>query len=205
MRADEGVTAAAQREQQFVDAVIAIAITLLALGLPLPEGATNDDLLRSAWGHRQDYAVFAISFVVIYVRWAGHHRVFRHVVATDGGMGLLTAAWLFLVVLTPFATEVLSGDGAFAVRFGFYALVQGAMSLVFVVMMRQVVRAGLARDGTPAGVFRRAATGSAVSAVAFVGSVPLSVVTPWAYACWALVPALGEVAARLRRRVRPAS
>ena len=41
---------AAERLTFFSDAVVAVAITLLALELPLPEGATSAELLRSL-GH----------------------------------------------------------------------------------------------------------------------------------------------------------
>src|SRR3954463_2152143 len=55
---------AAERLTAFSDAVVAIAITLLALGLPVPRGATNTELLRSAGDHLDDYLAFLISFAV---------------------------------------------------------------------------------------------------------------------------------------------
>ena len=48
----EGRMIAAERQTLFSDAVIAIAITLLALELPVPEGATDAELLRSAIADR---------------------------------------------------------------------------------------------------------------------------------------------------------
>ncbi|MBK1787764.1 TMEM175 family protein [Prauserella cavernicola] len=200
MRVDEALAAAAQRQQVFADAVIAIAVTLLALGLPVPRGDTNAELLASAGEHLDDYSMFCISFVVIFLRWSSHHRVFRYVVGTDRTVGLLSGVWLFLLVLTPFTTEVLSGDGAFQVRFGLYATVQGLVSVTFLFMTRHVVRTGLARDVAPSAVFSHAIGGSATSAAGFFVSIPVSFVTPWAYALWAAVPVLAGVLARARRR-----
>lgn len=61
MQVDEAQILAAERQQLFVDAVIAIAITLLALELPVPRGATNGEMLRAAWAARLEYIAFGIS------------------------------------------------------------------------------------------------------------------------------------------------
>src|SRR4051794_8977616 len=75
---------AAERLTFFADAVIAIAITLLALELPTPLGSTNHELLESVGEHQGEYIAFLISFVVIGAHWSGHHRVFRHVESIGG-------------------------------------------------------------------------------------------------------------------------
>lgn len=69
---------AVERLTFFADAVVAIAITLLALDLPVPTGSTNGDLWRSLRENFSDYLAFAISFVVIAARWNAHHRIFRY-------------------------------------------------------------------------------------------------------------------------------
>lgn len=188
MHNDERTTVRAERQQQFTDAVLAIAITLLALDLPVPTGSTNGAMLRAAWHDRDDYLAFGISFAVIFAHWSGHHRVFRHVKATDRTLGQLTAIWLFLQVLTPFATKVLSGDGAFQTRFAFYALVQAAANLTFLLMVRHVQRADQSQPGTPPTVFQHSRASSAALMTGFTVSIPLSFLTTWAYACWAVVP-----------------
>ncbi|VVJ23864.1 protein of uncharacterised function DUF1211 [Amycolatopsis camponoti] len=76
---------AAERLTFFSDAVVAIAITLLALELPLPEGATNAELLRSLGHHQSEYVSFLISFIVIAVHWRAHHRLFPFVTTVRGG------------------------------------------------------------------------------------------------------------------------
>src|SRR4051794_6272309 len=103
---------AAERLTFFGDAVIAIALTLLALELPLPEGTTNAEVLHSAFEHRESYLAFLISFMVIGAHWRGHHQVFRYVTSISGPVTTLTIYWLLMQVITPFATHVLTGDGA---------------------------------------------------------------------------------------------
>lgn len=189
---------AAERLTFFADAVVAIAITLLALDLPVPTGTTNGGLWRSMLDNANDYLAFAISFLVIAARWGAHHRIFRYVTRLDGRLGGLTMGWLFLQVVTPFATRVITGDGAFQVRFGFYVLVQLASAALFGQMVREVQRHHLYREGTPPDLFRRTYFREAGMAAGFLVSVPLSLVTPWAYACWAA----GPLAMKLVRRWR---
>jgi len=194
-------TAAAERLTFFGDAVIAIALTLLALELPVPEGSTNSALLRSASDHRAGYMAFLISFVVIASHWRAHHRVFRHVAAVSSRLTNLTVYWLLLLVVTPFSTDVIGGDGAFQVRFGFYATVQFTACALFLLMIREIRRAGLSRAGTPTEVFSQATRGVGASAVAFLVSIPVSFLTTYAYLCWILILVVGPlVLTRLRRQ-----
>ncbi|GAA3209982.1 TMEM175 family protein [Dactylosporangium siamense] len=192
---------AAERLTFFSDAVIAIAITLLALELPVPEGATNRDLLHSVAEDRGEYLAFLISFVVIGAHWSGHHRVFRYVETMGGKLSILTLLWLLMQVIMPFATKVLNGDGAFQARFTFYAGVQVVAALLFMAMVRTIHRHGLFREGTPPGVTTGALIASGSLAAAFLLSIPMSFVTHYAYAWWILVPVLSGVARRVHRRV----
>jgi uncharacterized membrane protein len=192
---------AAERLTFFSDAVIAIALTLLALDLTVPGGATNGDLLRSVLDHRDDYIAFMISFVVIGAHWRGHHRVFRFVTMLTPRLTTLTMAWLFMQVVTPFATRVITGNGGFQVRFGFYALVEGAAFLLFVFMVLEIKRAALYRDDVPAGLFTRAINRTGTMAFAFLVSIPVSFATHWAYAVWIAAPVLWASADRVRRNL----
>ncbi|MEV4508374.1 TMEM175 family protein [Dactylosporangium sp. NPDC049525] len=191
---------AAERLTFFSDAVIAIAITLLALELPVPEGATNHELLHSVAEDRGEYLAFLISFIVIGAHWSGHHRVFRYVETMGGKLSILTLLWLLMQVITPFATKVLNGDGAFQARFTFYAAVQVTAALLFMAMVLTIRRHGLFREGTPAGATTGALIASGALATAFLVSIPASFVTHYAYAWWVLVPVLSGVARRVYTR-----
>jgi uncharacterized membrane protein len=194
---------AAERLTFFADAVIAIAITLLALELPRPEGNTNAEVLHSVAGHRAEYIAFLISFVVVDVHWSGHHRVFRYVTALDGRLAGLSMYWLLMQVLTPFATKVLTGDGAFQVRFTFYALVQGTAGALFLCMLREIRRHHLYRPDTPPQMLGNAALRTFALSGAFLVSIPLAFIPHWgrwAYVCWVLFPFAVPVVQRIMRR-----
>jgi uncharacterized membrane protein len=192
--------AAVERLTFFADAVIAIAITLLALDLPIPEGSTNHEVLVSVRDHRDEYLAFLISFAVIGAHWRGHHAVFRYVTTLGGRLPRLTITWLLMQVITPFATRVLTGDGAFQARFIFYAAVQTLSGVFFLLMLREIRRCDLLRPDTPPRILRSSNVQTAVLTAAFLISIPISFRTEWAYACWIFVPVLGGLATRIARR-----
>jgi uncharacterized membrane protein len=191
---NEGVALATERIMLFTDAVVAIAITLLALELPVPEGNTNADLLKAAAAGRPQYTAFLISFVVIWGYWSGHRQLFQHVSRFDRLLAALNGLWLLMLVVTPFATKVIGGDGAFQARFGFYALVQTLASLILLAMAWHIRRAQLYREGTPPGRLSRSMIRPGVVAAAFAVSIPIAFATHWAYLCWVAVPFLSRLA-----------
>jgi uncharacterized membrane protein len=193
---------AAERLTFFADAVIAIAITLLALELPMPEGSGNRGLLRSVAEHRSEYAAFLISFLVIGAHWNGHHRVFRWVDRLGGRLSALMLGWLLMLVITPYATRVLNGDGAFQTRFIFYALVQAVTGLLFAFMIREIDRHKLYREGTPPSVSAHARVATLSVSAGFLLSVPFSFISHYAYVWWLAVPVLSSLANRLLARRR---
>ena len=104
MRTDRGL----DRLITFLDAVVAIAITLLVLPLVdvLPdEGATVPlpDLLADEAGR---FTAFALSFAVIAQLWLVHHRIVEQVGSYDRPFVLVNLLWTLTIVLLPFATEV---------------------------------------------------------------------------------------------------
>jgi uncharacterized membrane protein len=188
---------AAERLTFFADAVVAIAVTLLALDLPVPTGDTNGAMLRSALDHRDGYLAFGISFLVIASHWRAHHRVFRYVERLDTRLTTLTLAWLFTLVVTPFATRVITGNGAFQVRFGFYSIVQVAALVLFALMSRRIERQNFFRPGTPPTIHMHTFVRTAGLISGFLLSIPVSFVTSYSYVCWIAAPIL---AGFIRRR-----
>jgi uncharacterized membrane protein len=182
--------AAAERLTFFADAVIAIAITLLALDLYVPmrsEHPTNLQLLQDARDHYEDYLAFVVSFMVIGQHWRGHHWLFRYVTKLGGSLAQLTLFWLLMQVITPFATRVLTGDGAFEARFIFYAGVQAVTGMLFLLIVREISRGDLLRPDTPPGVLHDVRRRSTTILIGFLISIPACfLIGRWAYFLWAL-------------------
>jgi uncharacterized membrane protein len=97
-----------ERTLFFSDAIVAIAITLLALELKIqaPAGKTLTfaDLL-APW-HK--YLAFILSFVSIAGFWRRHHDFFIYIKKLDERMLFVNICWLLFVVVLPFTTSLLS-------------------------------------------------------------------------------------------------
>ncbi|MBO0870712.1 MAG: DUF1211 domain-containing protein [Micromonosporaceae bacterium] len=187
----------AERLNFFSDAVVAIAITLLALDLKVPVADSNAALWREFRQDATDYVAFLISFAVIGSHWQLHHRVFSHLGRLGGALTRWNLLWLLMVVLTPFATRVIVGDRAFAGRLTIYAGVQALAAIFFLLAVHEMDRHGLAREGTPRSLFTRSYYRLTAFAVAFLVSIPLAYLTRWAYLCWLAIP----FTSRIRRLV----
>jgi uncharacterized membrane protein len=93
----------------FSDGVYAIAVTLLAVELVLPETAAElhgRDLLRSLLESWPRVLAFLTSFLFIANFWAGHNILFHHVRRFDGGLMWLALLQLLCVAFLPFPTSV---------------------------------------------------------------------------------------------------
>ena len=94
----------------FSDAVFAIAITLLALEIRLPEGdfTTDAALVQALLSMSDAYLAFAISFWVIASFWLGHHRMFLQIRRYDERLILLNFVLMMLIAFVPFPTTLIS-------------------------------------------------------------------------------------------------
>ncbi len=92
----------------FSDAIVAIAITLLALDLKL--NVTEGKLLsfRDLLLPWHKYLAFILSFVNIAGCWRAHHDFFVYINKMDERVFMFNIFWLFFIVTLPFATTVLS-------------------------------------------------------------------------------------------------
>jgi uncharacterized membrane protein len=116
-----------ERFLTFVDAVVAIAITILIL--PLVDLATQlnggsvADLLHD---HVAEIGGFLLSFVVIARLWFAQHRAVSTVIAQDTLVMRLMICWTLTVVVLPFPTALVAQVGEQAATKIFYI---GTMAL----------------------------------------------------------------------------
>ena len=92
------------------DGVFAIALTLLALELRLPDSAQHAagrELLGSLLQLWPKYLSFVQSFFMLSIYWIAHHRVFSYIDRCDGRLIWLTLLQLLCIVFIPFPTAVI--------------------------------------------------------------------------------------------------
>jgi len=108
MKAEEVKNISFERVLFFSDAVVAIAITLLALDLKIEipnEEHLTFSILFSTW---HLFAAFLLSFINIASFWRNHHDFFSHIKKIDERILFFNIAWLFFIVTLPFSTKLVS-------------------------------------------------------------------------------------------------
>jgi uncharacterized membrane protein len=184
---------APERLIYFSDAVIAIALTLLALELPTPTGGVHGDagVLRFLGEHSAEYLAFLISFAAVALHWLIHQRLFRYVGGLRGPVIRWNLLWLLMIVLMPFTTKLLTSEAdAFQVQFVVYAVDQALAALR---------RDGLLKPNTPADVVTEQTDFMTAVMVMFLVSIPVAFVTNLAELCWLLLPAIRKALPVVRR------
>lgn len=96
------------RLESFSDGVIAVAITLLVLGITVPAPSGHHGLARELLSQWPAYAAYALSFVTIGIIWINHHAVVSRLDRTDHAILLLNLLLLLCIGLVPFATSLMA-------------------------------------------------------------------------------------------------
>lgn len=194
-----------ERFTAFVDAVVAIAMTLLIL--PLMEsvaGAASDGLSTAGFlaEHADQLVSFALSFVLIASAWIGHHRQYGPLTVVTLPLLWINVAWMATIVWLPVATAMLGlmeSDPLQAVIYIGTLILMQLTSLAGRLYLLQHPDHTQADRAT----IRLGATADAVAAVLFgVGLVVVILVGSWGYFSLFLLGLTGPLA---RLFARPAT
>jgi uncharacterized membrane protein len=93
------------RIMAFTDGVMAVAITLLVLNLEVPT-VPRDELDEALGDLFPSLVAYLLAFALVGRFWIIHHRLFETLRAFDSRLMTLNLAFLALIVLIPFATEL---------------------------------------------------------------------------------------------------
>ena len=96
------------RLMAFSDGVIAIAITILVLGIDIPEDHSFSEKglvgFLGRIGH--DVVIYAVSFVAVATFWLQHHALFLYLQYCNRALIWLNTLFLFSVTLIPFLSKL---------------------------------------------------------------------------------------------------
>jgi uncharacterized membrane protein len=121
------------RLESFSDGVFAFAITLLVLGIQVPELRGGGDLeLRHALIHSLSQLVpYVTSFATIGIIWLNHHELFQSIDRVDHAALTLNLLLLLIVSFVPYPTAVLSRFGPMPSSAFLYGLVLTLLGIAF--------------------------------------------------------------------------
>ncbi len=172
----------------FSDAVIAIAVTLLAIDIMPPE-AELTQLPLALVSLAPRLGIFALSFLIIGSFWVGHHVTFTFIRQYDYKLVWLNLVFLLFVALIPFASSLL----------GAYQFEQTAVIIYStIIALAGFSRAGiweyavrnhrLINKDVPLTTIKSNRIRNLIAPVTFAVSVPLVMINIPFVAVWGIVP-----------------
>ena len=193
------------RLNALADGVFAIAMTLLALEIKIPEDVHTVEEFTPALGPLLgSLAVFAAAFFITAQYWLGHHRVMSYVHTVDGKAAGLTISALFGVAALPIAASLITNLAGVPAAVAIAAAILVVTSLLSDRLYAHVLQPEFA-DIDPL-TRRRTLIAPLVNAVVYVLSVAVAFVLPllglssaWATLLWLLLPLNRLVTNRLAR------
>jgi uncharacterized membrane protein len=173
------------RLEAFSDAVIAVAITLLVLGITVPHPGTGQSLgdeLAAKW---PEYAAYVTSFLTIGIIWINHHAMISRLARADHAILILNLLLLMSIGILPFATELMAtylreSQGqtlAAAIYSGSFLL----MAVLFGLLNRHIllVKSHMLTEQLPLGRRRQILGRALTGLVPYALATALAVVSPY--------------------------
>jgi uncharacterized membrane protein len=164
----------------FSDAVMAIAITLLAIDLKLPEIDPSHALTevpRQLASIGPSFMTFFISFVVIGIYWTSHHRYFVYIKRYDGRLIVLNLMFLFFIVCMPFVANLLGRYTDVPIVLILYTLAVAALGISMALIWWYASRTHLISEELDAQSIRMINVRLYTSPIMFLLAVPFAYVS----------------------------
>ncbi|MER7185166.1 TMEM175 family protein [Streptomyces hyaluromycini] len=178
-----------ERLSMLGDAVFAIAITLLALDITVPEGLHDSEVAHAVREALPAVGAYLLSFAVIGVLWLSQHALFEQVTTVDRPLLYLYFVLLAVVAALPFPTKLLSEYGETTTATAIYAgAIALALALLGAMYLRLLAVPALATPNTAPERLRRTVRRSVLHTLIFATSVPLAFVSPGLAKYWWLLP-----------------
>jgi uncharacterized membrane protein len=170
------------RVEAFSDGVMAVIITIMALELRAPHGASLDAVREQLSG----LLVYMLSFVMLGIYWNNHHHLLRAADRISGAAMWANLFLLFWLSLIPVLTEWLRDEYRHplpAAAYGAVALIAG---FAYSILVRTLIQAN-GRGSALAEAIGSDFKGYA-SLVLYAAGVGLAFVSPWiSYALYVTV------------------
>ena len=167
--------------EAFSDGVIAVAITLLVLGIQVPKPGGSPSLIDELGQQWPSYAAYVTSFLTIGIIWINHHAMIDRLQRSDHVILILNLVLLMSIGVIPFATSLMaaylrqsSGESVAAAVYGGSFLV---MSIAFAVLNWAILLGKAGQIGEELSLAQR----RAILRRSIIGLIPYALATALAF------------------------
>jgi uncharacterized membrane protein len=168
------------RVESFSDGVFAFAITLLVLGIPIPDIKSVDDPLLTAALLRAipQLLPYVTSFATIGIIWLNHHSMFHEVAKVEHTTLALNLLLLLVVAFIPYPTGVIGKYGALRSAVVLYGTTFTAGGLAFNALWFDIRRNRLSREREDEARIRSTTVRNLIGAVTYPLATALAFIAP---------------------------
>lgn len=159
------------------DSVFAIVMTLMVLGIDMPQvshDALQDRLVGEVLRVWPRMGAFIVSFLVLGIYWVGHHTQFHFMRGVNRPVLWINIVFFMFVSMVPFSTQLVGHYGTEGIALWVYAANLILISLVLYAHWRYVSWAGLLREGTDPGLVRAAGRRILIGPSIYVAAIGVS-------------------------------
>ncbi len=184
------------RLEAFSDGVIAIIITIMVLGLQVPQGQD----LRALFPLIPIFVSYVLSFVFVGIYWNNHHHLFQVVKHVNGAVLWANLFLLFWLSLIPFVTGWMGENNFAPWPVALYGVVLLCAASAYFVLVR-VLLAANGRDSPLATAIGNDFKGK-ISLMFYATAIPLAFVNSWlAFSLYVIVAIIWLIPDRRIERV----
>ncbi len=179
------------RVATFADAIYAIALTLVVVGIGVPElegdSSSSTDLLDKLGDLLPEIITFFVVFFVVGNYWLAHLRFMSWLDQVDTALIRLQLVYLSVIAFLPFPAALLGTLDDNAVALASFALAMACASGLEAVLLAHAHRAELMKQQLSDSATRWELTASLTPVGVFLLSIPLGFVSVWlGIAFWAV-------------------
>ncbi|MDX1661267.1 MAG: TMEM175 family protein [Gemmatimonadota bacterium] len=159
------------------DGVFAIVMTLLVLGIEMPQVSheyLDEKLVNEILTVWPKVGAFVVSFLVLGIYWMGHHTQFHFMRGVNRSVLWINIAFLMVVSLVPFTTRVVGHYGTQGIALWLYAGNLILISLVLLAHWRYVVGADLLTEAADEEIVQGATRQILVGPLIYVVAIAVS-------------------------------
>jgi uncharacterized membrane protein len=184
----EGFGLEFDRVANFADAIYAIALTLIVVGIEVPQlrdESSGSELLEQLGDLLPSIITFFIVFFVVGNYWMAHHRFISWLAEIDSRQMVIQLAYLSIIAFLPFPAALLGTLDDNPVALASFALAMAAASGLETAGIVHAHHAGLMKRRLSDAAFRFEWRISTVPVLVFLVSIPFAFASTWiALAVW---------------------